>query len=317
MAQLSLQPPRVKQTDAPQPRAAGAVKRMATGPIFIGGLANSGKTELRLLLEAHPNLCLTRRTKMWTRYYQRFGDLAIPANLERCLAQMLASKHIRALAPDVERIRYDFSQGEATYACLFGLFHAHHAERMGKRRWGDQLGAIEQYAVPIFSAFPTAKMIQMVRDPRHVYAEANARSPQRLGKVGWMLADWLDSVQAARRNLRNYPDRYKVIAFEALIAHPEQVTRELLEFVGEDFVPEIADALQQFTVTTAKVAEGKIAGCVGTFVRHYARRELEALGYPSEMMQLSLRDHLRYLLVEWPANRATMLARQVTHRHNV
>lgn len=105
---------------------------METGPIFIGGLANTGKTELRLMLEAHPHLCFTRRTYMWTRFYERFGDLGRPENLEKCLTAMLAHEPIRQLQPDLARIRAEFAQASPTYARLFGLFHAHHAVRMGK-----------------------------------------------------------------------------------------------------------------------------------------------------------------------------------------
>ena len=34
----------------------------AQRPIFIGGLSYSGKTPLRIMLSAHPNILLTRRT---------------------------------------------------------------------------------------------------------------------------------------------------------------------------------------------------------------------------------------------------------------
>ena len=78
---------------------------MSNGPIFIGGLSFSGKTQLRLLLGTHPNIVITRRTRMWTRFYGRFGDLSRPENFERCLEAMLRNKHICALNPDPARIR--------------------------------------------------------------------------------------------------------------------------------------------------------------------------------------------------------------------
>ena len=56
------------------------------GPIFIGGLSQSGKTELRLALGAHPSIELTRHTDMWDRFYGRYGNLGRPRNLDRCLA---------------------------------------------------------------------------------------------------------------------------------------------------------------------------------------------------------------------------------------
>ena len=103
---------------------------------------------------------------MWPRYYGRYGDLGRPEQLERCLADMLKSKHIRALEPDPARIRQEFRQGEPTYGRLFALFQEHFAERQGKARWGDQLGFVERYVDPIFAAYPEARLIHMIRDQR-------------------------------------------------------------------------------------------------------------------------------------------------------
>jgi hypothetical protein len=59
-------------------------------PIFIGGLDNSGKTHLRLALSSHPEIAMTRRSYMWTRIYNRYGDLRQPENFERCLNALLS-----------------------------------------------------------------------------------------------------------------------------------------------------------------------------------------------------------------------------------
>lgn len=314
---------------------------MQSGPIFIGGLANSGKTELRLMLEAHPDLCLTRRTYMWRRYYGRFGDLSSPGNFERCLGQMLRNKHIRDLEPDVPRIRREFWQGPLSYARLFGLFHSHHAERMGKRRWGDQLGMVEDYADPIFAGYPDARMIQMIRNPRHVYEEAKRRGRQRPGKVGWTLARWLGSVHTGRLNQQRYPGAYKIVRYERLMAQPEETLCELCAFIGEDFVPAMLSAMDTAMDTVAagtalQASEGdlrtdsaeRIRPRTGemaalakpgpaamssrelAFIQSYACSDLLALGYALEPTVLSLRDRLLFMLLDWPVNRAGMVAWQ-------
>ena len=78
---------------------------MNDGPVFIGGLAFSGKTPLRIALSAHPRLELTRKTAMWTRFHGRFGDLSADRNLDRCLDVMLADPAIAALHPDRAQVR--------------------------------------------------------------------------------------------------------------------------------------------------------------------------------------------------------------------
>ncbi len=229
---------------------------------------------------------------------------------------MLAHEPIRQLQPDLARIRAEFAQASPTYARLFGLFHAHHAVRMGKPRWGDQLGHVEQFAAPIFDAFPTARMIHMVRNPRHVYEEAMARHRQRKGKVGWTTADWLSSVGAGKENLARFAGRYKMVRYEALMAQPEQTVREICHFIDEDYHPEMLAA----AVTDKPKGPGQKAGGDApqpnarmspgevAFMRTYASRDLHALGYSLDGVKLSLRDWLLFLLVDWPANRAAMAA---------
>ena len=108
---------------------------MDKGPIFIGGPDRSGKTLLRLALSLHPQIGITKRTDLWTRFYGRYGDLERSDNFERCISAILAYKHVRVLQPDGTRLRSEFSQGEPTYARLFALIHQQYSERLGKPRW--------------------------------------------------------------------------------------------------------------------------------------------------------------------------------------
>ena len=78
---------------------------MDQSPVFIGGLAHSGKTLLRLMLLTQPHLSISRGTKMWNRFYYEFGDLNQPQRFERCLEAMLKNKQIQAFRPDANRIR--------------------------------------------------------------------------------------------------------------------------------------------------------------------------------------------------------------------
>ncbi len=285
------------------------------GPIFIGGLSYSGKTQLRLVLGAHPELSLTRRTYMWDRFFGRFGDLHRTRNLDRCLATMLRDAGVRALEPDEDRIRREFLQGPATYARLFALVHRHHAERLGKRRWGEQLGFVERFADPIFAAFPTARMIHMIRDPRdRETLAATGRSP---GRVGWETARWLRSAELAERNCRRYSDGYRVVRYETLAAQPTETVRELCAFIDEAFLDGMDQALASVTFAGTDAADPErrparrsvhASTADVAFVNRYARRQLPAFGYPVTEPALSPREHLSFLLVDQPVNRAAMAA---------
>lgn len=291
---------------------------MGAGPIFIGGLSFSGKTPLRLMLSSHPNIAMTRRTYMWPHYYNRFGDLRRSENLERCLAAMLGNKHIRALNPDIPRVRREFAAGAPTYARLFELFQAHFAEHVGKPRWGDQLGFVERYVDPIFSGYPTAKLIHMIRDPRERYAEAVPAVRRRMGKLGWDTARWLYSARLAGLNQRRYPERYKVVLYENLVARPEATLREICAFLDEDFVPAMltmGDAIRFGQAGAGVVVEPSPPEAISAgelvFTQLHASQAMRAYGYAPAPARLSSGERLRFCALDWPANLAGMLAWRV------
>ena len=284
---------------------------VGTGPIFIGGLSYSGKTYLRLMLLANPNLMITRRTKMWTRYYNRFGDLGTDENFERCLQIMMQAKHIQDLQPDPDRIRREFWQGAPTYGRLFALFHAHHAESAGRPRWGDQLGRVEAFADPIFAAYPNAKMIHMVRDPRARTAESLISSRYRRAKLGWETAAWRWSARLAKRNAGRYPDRYQIIHFEALLGSPEETMRQVCGFIDESFLPSML-TVENVPGLPHGINPSENGGEIDTIFNNRevallqagAGKEMAAFDYHPRPLTLSVEDYIALPTVDGPLNLA-------------
>lgn len=273
---------------------------MKSAPIFLGGLSHSGKTPLRIALDAHSRIAMTRRTYMWTSYYGRFGDLAQPEQLDRCLDAMMREEGIRELDPDMGQIRRDFARGEATYGRLFALFHEQHAARIGKARWGDQLGLVEAFADRIFESIPGASVIHMIRDPRN----QSSHSSRHVGRLGWLTARWLFSADLAERNRKKYPDRYRVVRYETLAAEPEATLRSVANFLGEDYEPQMLAALPNQATGSAQWLPSRTTTA---FVQRYASDRLDALGYVADPLERS-RLGAAFYVVDWPANRAAMLA---------
>jgi len=288
-------------------------------PIFIGGLDNSGKTHLRLALSSHPNIALTRRSYMWTRAYNRYGDLSQRDNFERCLTALLSRKDVQTLQPDPKRIRREFWQGEPTYGRLFALLHEHFAERLGKLRWGEQEAGIEQYADEIFTAYPSARIIHMLRDPRNRYEEMLRTMPPkvRLGRVGVNTADWLLSARLAKRNHMRYAKQYMVLSYESLVSRPEDTLHKVCAFIGEDYVPamltldgaisfgvgkkagsssELETGIVEFHLDGSQVLSAREVA----FMQAYARKEMTERGYMSRRIRFSPYEALLYYGVDWP-----------------
>ena len=308
------------------------------GPIFIGGPDRCGKTTLRAFLVSHPNIAIPDvGSNYWSYFYGQYGDLSRHDNLERCLAAMLRYKHVRFLKPDPERIRREFWRGEPTYARLFALFHEHYAEREGKPRWGDQTGLVERYADVILAAYPTAKMIHMLRDPRDRYEASLALWPDGKGRVGGATARWLYSVGLAKRNLEAYPGRYKVVRYEAMVCRPEETVRDVCAFLDEEYAPAMLtmEGAPRFRDKIGRGSgNGAGQGVVSTdfvgryrqaiprreiaFMQAYAGREMVAYGYELDSIRFPVGERLAFYFVDWPANLVRMLTWQAVEaiQHN-
>ncbi len=293
---------------------------MEQGPIYIGGLDRCGKTTMRAFLVSHPNIAIPAvGSNMWTYFYGHYGDLGQQDNFERCLKALLHYKHVRFLQPDPDRIRQEFWQGPPTYARLFALFLIHFAEREGKPRWGAQTGLIERYAPQLFAAYPGLKIIHMVRDPRDRYEASLARWPDGKGRAGGAVARWLYSTRLAERHLRDYPQQYKIVRFESLVSRPEATLRDVCNFLGETFAPEMLqmEGAPRYRDRLLKGAilepgqslvspeyigrfRGKIAPRELAFMQLHAGHKMWMYGYEREKLSFSFKDRLAFALCTWP-----------------
>lgn len=255
---------------------------------------------------------------MWQRYYGRFGDLSQRENFERCLEAILARKSVQALAPDPERIRREFSSRPPTYGSLFALIHEHFAESVGRKRWGAQIGLIEEYADVIFADYPTARMIHMVQDPRIRQQNASVKHRQRTGKTGWETAKWLHSANLARRNQAQYPDRYLIVSGEVFLADPEPSLRHICDFLGEVYEPSMLTMKSAIRFgdgeleATGDVAQELSSGAIARrdllFTQSYAGQHIIDFGYDLQPVHLSWKEHILFYVVDRPANLASMFA---------
>lgn len=278
-------------------------------PIFLGGLAHSGKTQLRLVLDEIPTLSFTRRTKLWNRIYQRFGPLDDIANLDRCLDAMAANDGVIALEPDLAALRVEFLRGQQSYERLIRLFHQHVAERRNKCRWGDQSKFIERYGSVILDAFPGARMIHMVRDPRRTRPVRSGAAIRNQVSLGLDTARWIASMEAAQANQAKDERRYLVVRYEDFVADPADVVRTVCRFIDEDVPASVDEVLSSIRFEGAGGQntrwETQTQRSSDRFVSMYAADLLDEYGYPRTTTLSTPAEHARFGAT-WPARRASM-----------
>lgn len=301
-----------------------------TNPIFIGGLERSGKTYMRMMLAEHPHLAFSHRSNMWTSYYNRYGDLNHPNNLKRCIADMLESKHIRNLILDIPRLKLDIETDSVSYGSLFALIHEQHAAKMGRIRWGDQTEFIERYADQIFAAYPNARIIHMLRDPRDRF-EALQSKFNRRGGLGVATARWKISAMLAKRNQSKYPEQYKVIHYETLVTNPKTTLVETCEFLGEEFFIEMLRMQNETRFSKRETRDTeessgplttKYIGCYRNrlharevaYIQKQTRALMTAFEYSIDPLYLSQMDYVRFHLLDKSVNSFYSLIWQINDR---
>lgn len=301
--------------------------QVINNPIYVAGQERSGTSLMYALLASHPNLAMSRRTNLWTHFYEQYGDLSQPENLNRCLEMMEKYKRIRPLALDFERVRRDFAAGEPTYGRLFAIMQSHFAQDKNKPRWGDKSLHTERYADAIFEAYPNAAILHMIRDPRDRYASALTRWKVNRSGVGGGTAVWLSSVRLAQQNQKKYPKRYKIVRYETLTSSPEETLRAICDFVNEPYSPEMLtmngaksfrDEGGNSSYTSYKPGRistrsiGRFRQVLSkhqiAFIQLLCRRAMQQYDYELEPLDLSLVEQLRLYLLDVPDNIARLTA---------
>lgn len=296
---------------------------MSNGPVFIGGLDRSGKTYMRFMLASHPGFAVSKRTNLWSRFYKRFGDLGRDDNLDRCLRMLADHKHVRKLEIDFQRLRLDLEAGIRSYERLFALIHEQYAEKADKPRWGDQSELLEKYTAHILTAYPEAKFIHMLRDPRDRY-EAILHKSQRKGGVGAATARWLYSATLAEGNQQAYPKRYKVIRYESMVTHPEKTMDSVCKFLEEEYssamikmedVPRFAqqDDEAPSPLTTEYIGRYRkgLPAHEIVFIQKLCGHYMQMYDYPLEHIRFSMLENARFYIAHWPVNSVRMFGWRV------
>jgi hypothetical protein len=253
------------------------------GPVFITGLDRSGKTRLRRLLGAHPDLHLVRRTALWTREPATYRDLADEASLTRCLDWLRSGPRTGELVAEAAGWAEEFERGPRTTSRLFAAMYAARARAHGKRRWGEQDAEVERHADRVLHLLPSSRIVHLVRDPRPRYAAVVAGDGRRAGRLGSTTASWIASVRRGRARAGRYPRGYLLVRSEDLDARPHAELERLHEFLGLRVIPAILDA---WSIATEEPPDLRRAD--ETFIEAWAGAEMRTMGYDGRGRRTSL-----------------------------
>lgn len=257
---------------APQPTLPEAV--------FITGVSRSGTTLLQSVLERSSVIAIAFENHYLGHLLERWGvrhafrglgdphddgtvramvDLLYSGELQRRSWFREISTFWRWVIKNVDRdeVERRLLASDRTDRGIFTAFLRLYADRTGKQVMGEKTPAHINYADTLLEWFPTARIIQMVRDPRGVYVSELRRRrgkavsvPYRqlryvpplfalfvLLQVTWAWARAIDR----HRELAGRSSRYRMVHFEDLVREPEPTLRGLFDFLGVEMEPRVLE----------------------------------------------------------------------------
>jgi hypothetical protein len=297
--------------------------------IFIVGVSRSGTTLTRRILDRHSRIGIATENHYlghllaWEgarHYFRRVGDLREDAAVRRLVdliysGELQRRSRLRELSPYwrwlTERVPRSDMEGyllasDRTERGAFAAFLRIYADRRGKAIMGEKTPAHLAYVETLLEWFPDARVVHCVRDPRAIYvselrrrAEDPGSQPYRLLvhvpplmaafvllQVAWA---WAAAVHRHRALVPRYPGRYRLLRFEALVAHPQASLADLCAFLGVELEPRMLE--QRVTSKGANVGatgfdagasdrwRGTISGRARRIMEWLLGRRLEEMGY--------------------------------------
>lgn len=320
----------------PAERAAAA-EALARRPVFVVGYYKSGTTLLLNLLDGHPDLvALPGESKHFTGLARQLGALTAAERVRRLHGEWIR----RLLSPaglppfwalgepwDAEVDPYllfsrhlvAFAQQRAEQDLLAAVAQALAATTGGAPRlWVEKTPTHELHVRAIRAAYPEARFVHIVRDPRSVAAALRRYGSQEHIVDSLTAASELARSFAVADRERLASDDYLVVRYEGLTESPEASMSTIASFLGirDDPIlltptvggrPATANASTRErrvvgTIRRLSAADAALPGHLAAAIAAVAGAEARRLGYSvprgSRPLRLALRAELwrRYRL---------------------
>ena len=206
-----------------------------SSPVFIGGLYKSGTSLLRAMLSKHSNIAGGLETFWFDLDFSGKDLKANKRNWDGTRNEPL-QEHVSRLAAyyDINKetalaVAEQCSSGEE----FIDIFMSQHARQTGKNRWVEKTPANTLHIERIFTFWPQAYFIHVVRDPRDVYS-SNAFKSQEWSDPVTFSNLWIKFISAHEEAKKTNWSRSMIeIRYEDLVLYPEETMRDILEFIRE------------------------------------------------------------------------------------
>jgi protein-tyrosine sulfotransferase len=202
-------------------------------PIFIAAPARSGTTLVRYALDSHPRICCPPEWPFLKSIVQALGPF-----LTEPVGECVDEQKVAALTA-----QHDLPFSAETYRerlrQLHESFYADYARRAGKARWADNTHVVTDTLICFLDVLYAGEA-KFILVSRHGLDTVLSCAAKFGGDVEKALVYWCAVVGLHSAFQESNPERCIRIRYEDLVLRPQEVFDEVLRFVGEEPVPDIA-----------------------------------------------------------------------------
>jgi hypothetical protein len=238
-------------------------KELRDRPVFICGHPKAGTSLLRAVLDSHPQLVVfPEETMFFRRTLPQLKGQDLEAQLKLAERNLIHIFHWNLVDPDpgqagftdrdyssipfeeVRDIMEDLAKsrfshpGDLLSAAVLAYGSAAGALHPEMCHWVEKSPYNEYYAGQIFSWWPEARCIHILRDPRDNFNSYRRKHPD--WNAEFFSSNWTRSTEAGINNQRTFgEDRYWFVRFEDLARSPEEYLSLLANFLDIDWDPSL------------------------------------------------------------------------------
>lgn len=221
------------------------LKLSEQGLFFVIGCGRSGTTLLQVMLDSHSDIVMPNETHFYSTFSRDIRNKTVTAqNLDSSVDEMLNFEHIRPMKLDRAQVLEFARHGAPSWDTIFLAILTTFRLQRGGKRVGEKTPAHYLALWDLYEAFPDAKFINLIRDPRGV-VDSFMKAPfyKNFGKNpmhaihSWRMAINRHKEAASKAD----PKRYISVRYEDLVEQPEFELKRLTSFLGVEFEPTMMD----------------------------------------------------------------------------
>ncbi len=226
-------------------------------PVFICGHPKSGTSLLRNLLDSHPQLVVyPEETGFFRRFLKEAAKLDLEAQLDLAEEKLLhifewnqenPPAHQKGFPDrDYSAISYEKTvsamhkfanqaplrhSGDILSASVLAFGDVSEQKSSKTLRWVEKSPYNEYFTKLIFSWWPDARCIHIVRDPRDNFVSYSRK--QKSWTAEFFVDNWMKSTRVGMENQEKYTSkRYWLAQYKSLVQNPAQFIIDLCKFLG-------------------------------------------------------------------------------------